>query len=320
MTAIPTGVTAITGGHQLKGASNGKAQTRSSHRTDQGERLAEANSPGPTAYRVDCPALPQRRRLERIYPFRPPGPAGHEIGIRPCPHLDPHQRTIVPVTPKPHIAHPPAANRSQFELEPTQRRSPVTTKPADTTTQDSVPSTTLNDFQQLRQQVELLEREIQKLRTAAESADTGPQRRRLPPTRSSVTHKFRIGGHEGYLTVGLYDDQQPGELFLTMSKEGSTIGGLMDTVGILTSLALQYGVPLEALVHKFERVNFEPSGWTGDPIMRRASSVIDYVFRWLGMRFCETYRQNKLPSDESASIAPEHDSSRQPSACSLPDS
>jgi ribonucleoside-diphosphate reductase alpha chain len=120
-----------------------------------------------------------------------------------------------------------------------------------------------------------------------------PNRKRLPATRNSITHKFKVGQHEGYMTVGLYDDGQPGELFLTMAKEGSTIGGLMDTIGILTSLALQYGVPADTLARKFEHVSFEPSGWTGNLDIRRASSVIDYIFRWLGMRFSDTYRQEK---------------------------
>ncbi len=102
------------------------------------------------------------------------------------------------------------------------------------------------------------EAEIAKLQ-----ADAGkPLRRRLPDTRKALTHKFDIAGHEGYLTVGLFEDGQPGELFITMAKEGSTIGGLMDSIGTLTSMALQYGVPLEALVTKFAHQRFEPSGFT----------------------------------------------------------
>ncbi len=110
-----------------------------------------------------------------------------------------------------------------------------------------------------------------------------PLRRRLPDTRTAVTHKFDIAGHEGYLTVGLFDDGQPGELFITMAKEGSTIGGLMDSIGTLTSMALQYGVPLEALVKKFAHQRFEPSGFTKNPGIRNASSITDYVFRWLAL-------------------------------------
>ena len=130
-----------------------------------------------------------------------------------------------------------------------------------------------------------LEAEVGKLQ-----AQTGqPLRRRLPDTRTAVTHKFEVAGHEGYLTVGLFGDGQPGELFITMAKEGSTIGGLMDSIGTLTSLALQYGVPLEALIKKFAHQRFEPSGFTKNPDIRNASSIIDYVFRWLGHQFVPGY-------------------------------
>jgi ribonucleoside-diphosphate reductase alpha chain len=112
-----------------------------------------------------------------------------------------------------------------------------------------------------------------------------PVRRRLEDTRSAVTHKFNIAGHEGYITVGLFPDGTPGELFITMSKEGSTVGGLMDAIGTLTSMSLQYGVSLETLVNKFSHVRFEPSGFTTNPDIRSASSIIDYVFRWMGSQF-----------------------------------
>ena len=117
----------------------------------------------------------------------------------------------------------------------------------------------------------------------------GPLRRRLPATRQSLTHKFSVGGHEGYITVGLFEDGTPGELFITMAKEGSTIGGLMDTIGTLTSMSLQYGVPLEALTSKFSHMRFEPSGWTGNQEIPNAKSVVDYIFRWLGIRFQPGY-------------------------------
>src|SRR5207249_5292814 len=97
-----------------------------------------------------------------------------------------------------------------------------------------------------------------------------PLRHRLPETRNAVTHKFDIAGHEGYLTVGLFENGQPGELFITMAKEGSTIGGLMDTIGTLTSMSLQYGVPLETLLKKFAHQRFEPSGFTKNPEIRNA--------------------------------------------------
>jgi ribonucleoside-diphosphate reductase alpha chain len=123
-----------------------------------------------------------------------------------------------------------------------------------------------------------------------------PVRHRMPDTRSSLTHRFEIAGHEGYITVGLYEDGQPGELFITMSKEGSTIGGLMDTVGTLTSIALQYGVPLESLVKKFAYQRFEPSGFTKNPDIRHATSITDYVFRWLACRFIEGYKEATAPN------------------------
>jgi ribonucleoside-diphosphate reductase alpha chain len=132
-----------------------------------------------------------------------------------------------------------------------------------------------------------LEKEVADLRDQA----VQPLRRRLQETRTAITHKFDIAGHEGYLTVGLFEDGQPGELFITMAKEGSTIGGLMDSIGTLTSMALQYGVPLEALVKKFAYQRFEPSGFTKNPEIRNASSIIDYVFRWMGVQFIPGYRE-----------------------------
>src|SRR5438309_7438703 len=123
-----------------------------------------------------------------------------------------------------------------------------------------------------------------------------PVRHRMPDTRKSMTHRFEIAGHEGYITVGLYEDEQPGELFITMSKEGSTIGGLMDTVGTLTSIALQYGVPLESLVKKFAYQRFEPSGFTKNPDIRHATSITDYVFRWLACQFIKGYKEATSPT------------------------
>jgi ribonucleoside-diphosphate reductase alpha chain len=112
-----------------------------------------------------------------------------------------------------------------------------------------------------------------------------PIRRKLPDERHSITHKFSIGGHEGYITVGLYEDGSPGELFITMAKEGSTISGLMDSFATAISYALQYGVPLKFFVDKFSHVRFEPSGWTGNPTVPYAKSIMDYIFRWLGAKF-----------------------------------
>jgi ribonucleoside-diphosphate reductase alpha chain len=126
-----------------------------------------------------------------------------------------------------------------------------------------------------------------------------PYRHKLPDERAAITHKFSVGAHEGYLTVGLYEDGQPGEIFITMAKEGSTVSGLMDSFATAVSLALQYGVPLKVLCDKFSHMRFEPSGWTNNPEIRYAKSIMDYIFRWLACKF--------LPKDaqprEDASVA-----------------
>ena len=110
-------------------------------------------------------------------------------------------------------------------------------------------------------------------------------RRRLPDERHSLTHHFSVGGQEGYVTVGLYEDGLPGELFIRMAKEGSTVSGLMDSFATAVSLALQYGVPLRVLCDKFSHTRFEPSGWSGNPKIGYAKSMMDYLFRWLELRF-----------------------------------
>jgi ribonucleoside-diphosphate reductase alpha chain len=112
-----------------------------------------------------------------------------------------------------------------------------------------------------------------------------PVRHKLPEERQSITHKFSIGGHEGYITVGMYEDGTPGEVFISMAKEGSTISGLMDSFATSISYALQYGVPLKFFVDKFSHVRFEPSGWTGNKQIPYAKSIMDYIFRWLGAKF-----------------------------------
>src|SRR5438552_2204236 len=148
------------------------------------------------------------------------------------------------------------------------------------------------DADELRKRVLELEEELATLCSRLDQ----PVRHRMPDTRMSLTHRFEIAGHEGYITVGLYEDRQPGELFITMSKEGSTIGGLMDTVGTLTSIALQYGVPLQGLVKKFAYQRFEPSGFTKNPDIRNATSITDYVFRWLGCQFIPGYKEATSPN------------------------
>jgi ribonucleoside-diphosphate reductase alpha chain len=135
---------------------------------------------------------------------------------------------------------------------------------------------------------------------AEEAAKAEPEarlaRRRLPDERRSITHKFSIGGHEGYMTVGMYDDGAPGELFVTMAKEGSVVSGLMDSFATGVSMALQYGVPLKVLCDKFSHTRYEPSGFTGNPDIPIAKSITDYIFRWLALKF--------LPSEDGVAVAP----------------
>jgi ribonucleoside-diphosphate reductase alpha chain len=122
-------------------------------------------------------------------------------------------------------------------------------------------------------------------KAAAEKPVVTTLRRRLPDERQALTHKFSIAGHEGYVTVGLYENGLPGEIFITMSKEGSTISGLMDGFATSVSLALQYGVPLQVLVDKFTHTRYEPSGMTGNQDIPFAKSITDYIFRWMALRF-----------------------------------
>jgi len=132
-----------------------------------------------------------------------------------------------------------------------------------------------------------------------------PRRHKLNDEREAFTHKFSIGGHEGYLTTGLYEDGQPGEIFLKMAKEGSTVSGLMDTIATMTSIALQYGVPLKALVDKFSHTRFEPSGFTGNKQIPIAKSITDYVFRYLGNRYLESEETTSGEvSDETGTTVP----------------
>jgi len=160
-------------------------------------------------------------------------------------------------------------------------------QPLNTSLTSTQSSATPGEVEELRAQVSRLEAEV----AALKQQSGHPLRRRLPETRTAITHKFDVANHEGYLTVGLFEDGQPGELFITMAKEGSTIGGLMDSIGTLTSMALQYGVPLEALAKKFAHQRFEPCGITKHPEIRFASSITDYVFRWMALQFIPGYRE-----------------------------
>jgi ribonucleoside-diphosphate reductase alpha chain len=121
-----------------------------------------------------------------------------------------------------------------------------------------------------------------------ENQKSQPLRRRLPDDRPAITHKFSIAGHEGYITVGMYEDGTPGEVFLLMAKEGSTISGLMDAFALAISYALQYGVPLRVLVDKFSHMRFEPAGYTANREIPIAKSIMDYLFRWMASKFLDT--------------------------------
>ena len=161
----------------------------------------------------------------------------------------------------------------------------------------------LNTAKQATEEAETLKQTVAKLQTEIDSLRAligQPVRRRMADTRTSITHKFDIAGHEGYFTVGLYDDGTPGEMFITMSKEGSTIGGLMDTIATLTSVSLQYGVPLQDLVRKFANQRFEPSGYTKNPQIRLATSLVDYIFRWMGINFIPGYGDNAKGNGDGA--------------------
>src|SRR5262249_49232414 len=138
--------------------------------------------------------------------------------------------------------------------------------------------------------------------TEAAAAPTAV-RRKLPDERESITHKFSIGGHEGYITVGKYEDGTPGEIFITMAKEGSTISGLMDSFATMTSLALQHGVPLQLLIDKFTHTRFEPSGFTKNAEIPMAKSIMDYIFKWLAIKFLNRDAQEEagvIKRDESS--------------------
>lgn len=139
--------------------------------------------------------------------------------------------------------------------------------------------------------------------------DAAPiNRKRLPDTRSSITHKFEVAQHEGYITVGFYDDGRPGEVFIKIAKHGSTISGLLDTIAVLTSLTLQYGVPVEVLARKFEFTRFEPAGWSKNPELRHVQSLVDYIFRWLGLQCSEEYRSERMQASADHEHAPSGDS------------
>jgi ribonucleoside-diphosphate reductase alpha chain len=151
---------------------------------------------------------------------------------------------------------------------------------------------------------------VQPLSTGKEEKGTArapvgaPYRRRLPDERQAITHKFSVAGHEGYITVGLFEDGQPGEIFITMSKEGSTLSGLMDAFATMVSLSLQYGVPLSVLIKKFSHVRFEPSGVTNNKDIRFAKSVVDYIFRWMALKFLPAEQAQEFKVTEPPGAKP----------------
>jgi ribonucleoside-diphosphate reductase alpha chain len=172
-----------------------------------------------------------------------------------------------------------------------------------------------------KQRIAHLEQQIAALTTALAAEATTPRdsrdaqappravRNRLPEERASVTHKFGIAGHEGYITVGLYPNGQPGEIFIKMAKEGSTVSGLMDAFATAVSLSLQHGVPLRVLCEKFAHTRFEPSGWTGNEQIGFAKSIMDYIFRWLQLRFLSGHQMDLFaglaPARPTAELATE---------------
>ena len=169
----------------------------------------------------------------------------------------------------------------------------ISTEAAQALVAAAAASATAAAQQKAQQQIAALEAQMRSMTEAstqnsdALDAQAPPRavRHRLPAERASVTHKFGLGGHEGYITVGLYPNGSPGEIFIRMAKEGSTVSGLMDSFATAISISLQHGVPLRVLCEKFAHTRFEPSGWTGNPEIGYAKSIMDYIFRWIQMRF-----------------------------------
>jgi len=164
-----------------------------------------------------------------------------------------------------------------------------------------------------RELTQLLAASTQNVDAADAQAPPRASRHRLPGERASVTHKFAIAGHEGYITVGLYPNGYPGEIFIRMAKEGSTVSGLMDSFATAISISLQHGVPLRVLCEKFAHTRFEPSGWTGNPEIGYAKSIMDYIFRWIQVRFLSGHQldlfasMNPAANGDSSSEAPASD-------------
>lgn len=172
---------------------------------------------------------------------------------------------------------------------------------------------TNSDTQPLLDQIAELERQVRE-------ANGKPARRRLPDERQSITHKFVVGGHEGYITMGMYEDGTPGEVFLTVSKGGSTLNGLLDTVATLMSFCLQYGVPVEHLVEKMRHIRFEPAGFTNNPNIPSAKSIVDYVASWMAQKYNMTLsnRQGAAPILSNKQITPVEPKGKEPTGSPCP--
>jgi ribonucleoside-diphosphate reductase alpha chain len=200
---------------------------------------------------------------------------------------------------------------------------PAVTEPAPNSTEIAALTTALSESQAsaahiqgyaatLQAQIAALEAELRSTAEAATrnadslDAQAPPRalRHRLPAERASVTHKFALSGHEGYLTVGLYPNGTPGEIFIRMAKEGSTISGLMDSFATAISMCLQHGVPLKLLCEKFAHTRFEPSGWTGNPDIGYAKSIMDYIFRWMQLRFLSGHQLSLFQGLSPAASVP----------------
>ncbi|MGD1044184.1 MAG: vitamin B12-dependent ribonucleotide reductase [Bacteroidota bacterium] len=153
---------------------------------------------------------------------------------------------------------------------------------------------------------------LDKKKEKLQTTNNKPARRHLPDERLSITHKFSIAGHEGYVTVGMFEDGTPGELFITMSKEGSTISGLMDSLATSISIALQYGVPLKVMVDKFSHARYEPSGFTNNPDIPIAKSVSDYIFRWLGKKFIKEENGTTNTNNEVSDVKISEETAKKP--------
>lgn len=194
-----------------------------------------------------------------------------------------------------HISRARQSRHKWARVPATERALEADVQTATSSDSTSVPDSPVVQPEKTKEQPHILE--------ASEQRDlfARAQRRKLPDERQSITHKFSVGGHEGYIIVGMYAEGTPGEIFVKMAKEGSTLSGFMDGLALSLSIGLQYGVPLKALVDKLTNTRFEPSGFTENPNIRYVSSVLDYIARWLGGKFLSSeYLKPKTDLNESS--------------------